>query len=220
MDGHTVLIKPTPNDGFRASVARAIKEHARSTYTSNPDAPGAARHLSDCNRLAAYVEGLPLWDPRFRQLLQVSRDSDAFTLAGEGARFVQVLGVDIPSPPDVSAQFTEFVIACGTRSAPSPEESALVVSLRQQVESNRSADHEKIRELEAEIEKRDKAYGKLAQEASDLRGLRERWSRDGGDQVLTLSRRCAQLEGELDQANRRAAAAESKRTRRAKKVAA
>lgn len=204
MDGYTVLNKPEPTDGFRASVARAIKSHARDTYASNEDAPGAVRHVNACDRLANHIDGLPLWDSRFRQLLQVSRDSDTFTLnTGEAARFVQLLGLDFPAPPDVDAVATEFVIACGSRPAPSPEEATLVSSLRSQIDDNRRVDHAKIGDLQAELERRDREIDDVKTMNSDLRGKLE--SLDDGNRLETVSRRLTQAEGERDQADARAA---------------
>jgi hypothetical protein len=174
MDGQTVLNKPSPNDGFRGSVARAINEKARSTHSSNPDAWGSARHLRACKHLASYVHGLPLSEPRFRQLLQVSTDSDNFQLAGEGGEFVQKLGLDVPAPTDVDAVFTEFVIACGTRPAPAPGESELVKKLQEQVTANHRAATVREAELQAELDKRDRKLREDSQELSDLRGEAKR----------------------------------------------
>jgi hypothetical protein len=217
MDANTVLNRPTPNDGFTASVARAIRKTGQATHRSNPDAPGATRHRTACETLADYVLGLPLWDSRFRQLLKVSADSDRFTLTGSGAKMIQLLGLDVPAPSDTGAVFTEFVIECGTRPANvKAAVDAKAAGVRAELAASRIQDHMRISELEAELEKRDRKASEQSQELSDLRGrLKAMPERE----VETLSRKLAALEGELDQANRRAVAAERKGRKRARAAA-
>ena len=216
MDGHTVLNKTTPSDGFRETVARAIIEKARDTNSSNPDAWGAQRHLQACKHLAEYIRGLPLWDSRFRQLLQVSPDSDVFALNTGGSTFIQILGVDIPAPPDIDAVFTEFVIACGTRPAAAPGDSELVKKLQEQVTTNQRAACDRENALQAEVAKREREYAELSQEASNLRGEVKRLRASDGGQADALSRRVAELEGLLDVAHRDLAKASRTRKKTAK----
>jgi hypothetical protein len=213
----TVLVRPHPTDLFQDSVARAIETKAREYHESIGDAWGADRSLRACENLAGYVRGLPLADARFRLLLQVSADSDNFQLVGESPEFVQKLGLDNPQPDDLSASFNEFVVSCGIVPAPAKGESQIVQRLQAQQAEDHLAAAQREAELQAEIDKRDRALAENSQELSDLRG---RVNALGGDQVETLSRRVATLEGERDQAERRAAAAENKTARRARKKVA
>ena len=216
----TTLTWPVVTDGFTHSVARAIREYAQSTTESNPDAFGAGRHAATCKALADFTERLDLGDPRWILLLRQSRDSDRFdALSGKAQEFLSRLALDRPSSGDSSADFTEFCVAvASSRPVPTPEESAAVSKLRAQVESNQRATTEREAKLQAEIDRREKEHLELCQEASDLRGERERWRRNGGDEADKLSRRVGELEGLVAQADARAAAAESKLNRRAKKV--
>jgi len=139
----------------------------------------------------------------------VSSDSDRFDFVGDGAEFIQKLALDQPASTDLNYVFTQFTVACGTRPAPAPGESELVQKLQAGMTANSQAAAEREAELQAEIDKRDCKAREDSQELSDLRGeLNAQGSRAA--EVQTLSRRVASLEGELDQANRRAAAAERK----------
>jgi hypothetical protein len=213
----TVLNRPLPSDSFRESVGRAIEQKAQEYHEGGGDRWGGDRSLRANQRLAGYLRDLSLSDARFRQLLQVSADSDNFELTGDGAEFVQRLGLDVPAPDDLSATLSEFTIACGVVHAPGRGESEIVQRLQAQQAEDHLAAAQRESELRAEIDQRDRQLRENSQELSDLRGTVKAL---GGDQVETLSRRVVSLEGELDQANRRAAAAENKNARRSRKTKA
>jgi hypothetical protein len=165
--------------------------------------------------LAGYIRGLAVDDPRLRLLFQVSPSSDDFTPVGAGPEFIQKLGLDVPAPDDLSASFSEFAASCAEGLTTGDPSEALVSQVRADATATQAKLNDRITELEAENEDLKLARAEDSQELSDLRG---RVNALGGGQVETLSRHVASLEGELDQANRRAAAAENKTARRSRKT--
>jgi hypothetical protein len=211
----TVLYKAPPGDGFRASIARAIRQRAQETFDANPDSSGSDRHLRACEQLADHIEDQPLEDPLFRLLLAATPDSDNFSLTGEGPLFVQILGADLPAPQDVGASWKEFAVACAADLSTGEHHAAEIAQLRAEQQASQTALSDRINELEAELDARDRKIAADSQELSDMRGTLQR---SGAAENEALSRRVAALEGELHQANARAAAAESKTARRARKT--
>jgi hypothetical protein len=163
-----VLSRVQPNDGFRASCARWIRDKARTYYQSNPDAANAARAYHASRHLADYIEHLALDDPRWRLLLRTSEDSDRFDGAGRAAKFVQFLGLNQPPPSDVDLCFSEL---CVEASAGMMHEGRLrteVARARGEFEASRAKDEARITELEAQLAAEKRSTEKAAHERGVL----------------------------------------------------
>jgi len=102
LDAHklTVMGWPGINDGFRAEVARFVREQGE----KGGDKHGTLRRMAD------YIETLPLNDPRLVELNRLQRDSDHYGASPTTMDFLARAGQSLVSPDHPSDAFHELLM--------------------------------------------------------------------------------------------------------------